>query len=29
MTTVHLGDCQNGCDLCAQNCGCEVCCEEV
>ena len=25
MTTIHLGDCQNGCAQCAQNCNCENC----
>jgi len=29
MTTLHLGDCQNGCELCKANCGCELCHEEI
>jgi hypothetical protein len=26
MTTIHLGDCQNGCEQCRANCSCDVCC---
>ena len=25
MTTIHLGDCQNGCEICAKNCDCPMC----
>lgn len=28
MTTIHLGDCQNGCEICAYNCECEKCTHE-
>ena len=28
MTTIHLGDCQTGCEQCALNCNCEVCSEQ-
>jgi hypothetical protein len=25
MTTIHLGDCESGCLICAQNCTCDKC----